>query len=176
MASMNSYKAIKRLALLSLILYVFSYATCRYGFTDTSPIPPEVTTFHVTAFQNKARYVNPQITPQLTDKVQQQIISQTRLRQINDANADYEISGYISDYVITTSGVSNQQAGTNRLTVSFHLIFKNNVDPSKNFEADVTNNFDFDASQTLQQAEGKLFPEIIKNLSDAIFNRIFSNW
>lgn len=167
---------IKLVAILTLVFYVFSFATCRYSTTDSSPIPPEITTFHVTTFQNKARYVNPQITPQLTDKVQQQIISQTRLRQINDPYADYEISGYISDYIITTSGVANQQAGTNRLSVSFHLIFKNNVDVSKNFEADLTTNFDFDASQTLQQAEGKLFPEIIKNLSDAIFNRIFSNW
>lgn len=167
---------IKLVAVLTLVFYVFSFATCRYSTTDSSPIPPEITTFHVTTFQNKARYVNPQITPQLTDKVQQQIISQTRLRQINDAYADYELSGYISDYTITTSGVANQQAGTNRLSVSFHLIFKNNVDVSKNFEADLTTNFDFDASQTLQQAEGKLFPEIIKNLSDAIFNRIFSNW
>ncbi|MEO9209976.1 MAG: LPS assembly lipoprotein LptE [Ginsengibacter sp.] len=167
---------IKLFAILGFIMLVFNCATCRYSTNDTSPIPPDITTFHVNTFQNKARYVNPQITPQLTDNIKQKIISQTRLRQINDNIADYDISGYISDYSITTSGVANQQAGTNRLSVTFHLVFKNNVDVSKNFEADINNNFDFDAKQTLQQAESKLFSQMIKNISDAIFNRIFSNW
>ncbi len=174
---MNKMKInIRLLAILSFLMLIFSFATCRYSTTDSSPIPADITTFHVNNFQNKARYVNPQITPQLTDNIKQKIISQTRLRQINDQTADYDISGYVSDYSITTSGVANQQAGTNRLSVTFHLIFKNNVDISKNFEADITNNFDFAANQTLQQAESKLFSEIIKNISDAIFNRIFSNW
>ena len=174
---MNNMKSnIKLVAILGFLMLVFSFATCRYSTKDTSPIPPDITTFHVNTFQNKARYVNPQITPQLTDNIKQKIISQTRLRQINDDTADYDISGYISDYSITTSGVANQQAGTNRLSIIFHLIFKNNVDVSKNFEADITNNFDFKATLTVEQAGSNLLSEIIKNISDAIFNRIFSNW
>ena len=163
-------------ALLSFLFLTLSFATCKYSTKDTAPIPAEIKTFRVNYFENKARYVNPQITPQLTEKLKQKIISQTRLRQTNNDDAHYDISGYLSDYSVTTSGVANQAAGTNRLNVTFHLIFKNTLDQTKDFEADLTSNYDFSASQTLQQAEASKGDLIIKTITDAIFNRIFSNW
>lgn len=163
---------------LAFLLLIFSFATCKYSFKDTSPIPPEIKTFRVNLFENKARYVNPTIAPQLTEKLKQKIISQTRLQQTNNDDAHYDISGYVSDYSVTTSGVANQAAGTNRINVTFHLIFKNTVDPDpkKSFETDLTSNYDFPASQTLQQAEAAKMDNIIKTVTDAIFNKIFSNW
>lgn len=169
------FKLIGLFAFLSLI---FTFATCKYSTKDTAPIPAEIKTFRVNYFENKARYVNPQITPKLTEALKQKIISQTRLRQTNTDDAHYDISGYLSDYSVTTSGVANQTAGTNRLNVTFHLIFRNTLDPDpkKSFEADLTTNYDFSAQLSLQQAEAELSDKIIKNVTDAIFNRIFSNW
>lgn len=173
---MKYFSSIKILAACSLLLVTFSYATCKYSTKDTSPIPPDVKTFRVNYFENKARYVNPQLTPQLTEKLKQKIIGQTRLRQINGDEAHYDISGYLSDYSVTTTGITNQNASTNRLNVSFHLIFKNTLDQKKDFETDITNNYDFNAQLSLQQAEAQLGNDIIKNLVDGIFNKIFSNW
>ena len=169
---------IKVFAILSFLLMTFSFATCKYSFKDTSPIPADITTFRVNLFGNKARYVNPTVAPQLTEKLRQKIISQTRLRETKNDDANYDISGYVSDYSVVTSGVANQAAGTNRLNVTFHLIFKNTVDPdpAKSFETDLTTNYDFPANETLQQAESSLMDNILKNVTDAIFNKIFSNW
>jgi hypothetical protein len=169
---------IKLFALLSFLLITFSFATCKYSFKDTGAIPADIKTFRVNLFENKARYVNPTIAPQLTEKLRQKIISQTRLRETKNDDANYDISGYVSDYSVTTSGIAGQQAGTNRLNVTFHLIFKNTVDPdpAKSFDADLTTNYDFPASQTLQQAESDQMNKILKNVTDAIFNKIFSNW
>jgi hypothetical protein len=174
-------KATSRIQLffsLAFISVIFTFATCKYSFKDTSPIPADITTFRVNLFENRARYVNPTIAPALTEKLRQKIISQTRLRETKNDDANYDISGYVSDYSVTTSGVSNQQASSNRLNVSFHLIFKNTVDPdpAKSFETDLTSNYDFPASQTLQQAESDLMDKIVKTVTDAIFNKIFSNW
>ncbi len=175
---MKSKSIIKLFAVLSFVLITFSFATCKYSFKDTAPIPANIKTFRVNLFQNKARYVNPTIAPQLTEKLRQKIISQTRLRETKNDDANYDISGYVSDYSVTTSGIAGQQAGTNRLNVTFHLIFKNTVDPdpAKSFDADLTTNYDFPASQTLQQAESNQMDKILKNVTDAIFNKIFSNW
>lgn len=169
---------LKYTALLCFLYLIFSFATCKYSFKDTSPIPPEVKTFRVNLFENKARYVNPTVAPQLTEKLKQKIISQTRLRETNNDDAHYDISGYVSDYSVTTSGIGNQQASTNRINVTFHLIFRNTIDPDpkKSFEADLTSNYDFPATQTLQQAESGLMDKILKTVTDAIFNKIFSNW
>ena len=148
--------------------------TCRYSTRDVS-IPPEVKTVKVNYFENRARYVNPQLSPRISDKLRQKIVNQTRLSQTNN-DAHYEIGGYISDYSVSTSVISNQQTATNNLNVSVHIIFKNHLDEKKNFEADITRNFPFSASLSLSQAEVSLNDQIISNVTDEIFNRVFSNW
>ena len=148
---------------------------CRlYSFRDVS-IPPEVKTVKIGFFENRARYVNPQVSPRLTDAVQQKITRQTKLTRTNDDDAHYQINGYISQYDVSTTAVSAQQPATNRLTVGVHIIFRNTLD-NKTEEYDVSRNFDFPASRTLPEAEAQLLDEIIRNMSDEIFNRIFSNW
>ncbi|MGN6803084.1 MAG: LPS assembly lipoprotein LptE [Ginsengibacter sp.] len=175
---MKSFSKIKLAVILGFVSLVFTFATCKYGFKDASPIPADITTFRVNLFENHARYVNPSFAPALTEKLRQKIISQTRLRETKNDDANYDISGYVADYSVTTSGVQNQQASSNRLNVTFHLIFKNTVDPdpAKSFETDLTSNYDFPASQSLQEAEANLSDNIIKTVTDAIFNKIFSNW
>lgn len=173
---MGVKKNLKIIGVFTFIMLTMVFATCRYSSKDVSPIPPEIKTFRVDYFDNKARYVNPQLSPKLTEEVRQKIINQTRLREVTGETADYEIGGYVSDYSVITSGVSNQRAGTNRLNVTFHLIFKNTQDMKKNFEADLTTNYDFDANLTLQAAEQELGDKIVKNVTESIFNRIFSNW
>jgi hypothetical protein len=165
----------KRLPFILLIVAALSIqGTCRFSTRDVS-IPPEVKTVKVNYFENKARYVNPQLSPRLTDKLRQKIVNQTRLSQTNN-DSHYEISGFISDYSVSTSGISNQQASSNNLNVSVHVIFQNHLDETKNFEADLTRNFPFSASLSLSQAEAQLNDEVINNVTDEIFNRIFSNW
>ena len=147
-----------------------------YSFTDAS-VPPNIKTVRIQYIENRARYINPQLSPQLTDRLRLKISNQTRLTPVqSEADAHYDIGGWVSDYSVTTSGISNQQAATNRLSVTIHIVFQNRVDPTKNFEADVSRNFDFSASLSLNQAEAQLGDIIVRNMTDEIFNRIFSNW
>lgn len=158
----------------AIVTLLHIQGTCRYSLKDVS-IPPEVKTVKVFFIENKARYINPQLSPKLTDKLRQKIVNQTRLSQTNN-EADYEISGYISDYSVSTSGISQQQAASNNLNVSVHIIFRNRLDDKKNFETDITRNFPFSATKSLTQAEAELNDQMVTNLTDEIFNRIFSNW
>lgn len=147
-----------------------------YSFRDVSIDYSKIKTIKIGFIENKARgYINPQLSPQLTDRLQQKIASQTKLTRTNNDDAHLQISGYISDYSITTSGVSAQQAVTNRLNVGVHITVINTVE-NKTQEYDVTRNFDFSANLSLQQAESQLQEDILKNTTDEIFNRIFSNW
>ena len=158
-----------------LLMGFFNYMTCKYSFKDVS-IPIEVKTFRVNPLENKAQYVNTQLSPQLTERLRQKIISTTRLRQTNDDDAHYDISGYVSQYFTSTISITGSTSSGNRLTVGFHLIFKNTLDEKKNFEADLTRTFDYDAALSLSDAEARLNDDILKNLADEIFNKIFSNW
>jgi hypothetical protein len=152
----------------------------RYGFNDVGTIPANVKTVRVNFIENRAPYVNPQLSPSLTDRLKQKIVNQTRLSQTNSDNAHFDIHGYVSDYSVSTSGITSangqSQTSVNRLTVSVHLSVLNTLttDPPKEF--DVSRSFDFGANQSLQQAEAGLLDEMIRNLTDEIFNQIFSNW
>jgi paraquat-inducible protein B len=161
--------------LLVLLCFVVVLSGGCYSFKDVS-IPPEVKTVRVNYIENRAPYVNPQLSPQLTDRLRQKINNQTRLTLVQGDDAHYDISAEIRGYNISTSGVSQQTAATNRLTVTVHVVFKNRLDEKANFEADVSRNIDFNANLSLQQAEAAQGEEIIRNLTDEIFNRIFSNW
>ena len=159
-----------------LVFFVISLlAGCSYKFNSTS-IPPEIRTVRVQYIENKARYTNPQLSPQLTDKLRQKIVSQTKLTQVNNDKADYDISGYVSQYDVSTSGISNQQVSTNRLTVSVTLTLIDRKTGAEPRNISASRSFDFSATLTLQQAEQKLNDEIIRNLTDEIFNKIFSDW
>ena len=167
------------LAILSVVLCVAVNSCKIYSFKDVS-IPPEIKTIRIGFIENRARYIDPQLSPQLTDKLKQKVSSQTKLVQIPGDNADYDVTAYVSDYTISTSGVANQQAATNRLTVTVHLELKNRLNDQKlgtpDFETDISRNIDFPASSTIADAESALTPQLTDQMTDDMFNRLFSNW
>jgi len=169
---------IRAFVLVPCTLYlVFFFISCKiYKFNQVS-IPSYIKTVKVLPIENKARYINTQLGPQLTDRLRQKVVSQTSLTQVNADNADYEISAFVSQYDVSTSGISSQQVATNRLTVAVSVTLLDRKTPNKepkNFS--VSRSFDFSANLTLPQAEQKLNEEMIRNLVDEIFNQIFSDW
>ena len=164
------------LYLVPCILFLVTFFTgCFYKFNSVD-IPPEVKTIKILTFDNKARYTNSRLSPQLAERLRQKIVSQTKLTQVNNDNADWEISGYISQYDVTTSAISNQQVATNRLIVGVNITITDRVTGKEPKNLSVSRSFDFSATLTLTQAEQRLNDEMIRNLADEIFNSIFSDW
>jgi hypothetical protein len=176
---MNRKTAYRLVIILPLAAFLFFTSLVNtgcniYKFKDIS-IPDTIKTIKVNFIENKAPYVNPTLSPRLTDKLRQKIVSQTRMSQTNNDNADWIISGNISSYGFTTSGISQQKVASNRLTVSVHITL-NDQKANKTTDYDVSRSFEFAASQSIQQAEASLGDEIIRSLTDDIFNKIFSTW
>jgi hypothetical protein len=167
------------IAITAFVLMVTS--SCHvYSFKDIGTIPDSVKTVRVNFIENRAPYVNPQLSPTLTERLKQKIVNQTRLTQTSSDNAHYDIHAYISDYSVSTSGITStngrSQSSINRLTVSVHVTLNKTLTNDPPVDFDVSRNFDFSASQSIEQAQAALLDDIVKNLSDEIFNRIFSNW
>ncbi|WP_448099554.1 LPS assembly lipoprotein LptE [Polluticoccus soli] len=160
-----------------------SAASCGvYSFRNTS-IPSNVKTVHVNLFGNKARYINATLAPNLTDAVVQLINNQTKLTLTEDNNADYVLNGEVTGYDVSTSGIgaagssgSQSAASMNRLTVTFHLLWIDNTKEGKKKDFNVSQNFDFSSNLSLSEAENSLKSDILKNVSEAIFNNVFANW
>lgn len=168
-----------RLLIISILLAsaftIVSCSSCKvYKFTDAA-VDPRVKTIKVELIENRARIQNSQISPKLTDNLRQKIVRQTRLTQVSGDSVDLHVTGFITDYSFSTSGISNQQVSTNRLNITVHITVNNMLD-NKVDEYDVTRGFDFASNISISQAEIALMDEIIRSLTDDIFNRIFSNW
>jgi hypothetical protein len=170
--------------ILPIILVLFTAVVfnsgCKiYSLNDIGAIPENVKTVKVNFIENRAPYRNPLLSPSLTDRLKQRITSQTRLANTTGDNPHWEISGEITDYSVTTTGVSSsdgrQQTTINRLTVSVRITLDKHIDNKKE-DFSISRSFDFSANQSLQAAESALLDEMIRNLTDEIFNRIFSNW
>ena len=149
-----------------------------YSFSEKGVLKDTAKTVRIVQFENKAPYVNPQVTPALTERLRQKILSQTKLTNTNNDNADYNLTGYVADYSVITTGVTSTngqpQSSVNRLTVRVHVSLSRFGNTPEEF--DVSRSFDFSAQQSLQSAEASLLDEMIRNLTDEIFNHIFSNW
>jgi hypothetical protein len=165
-----------------LVLYVLCIVslfgtgckTVKYNFNDVA-IPADLKSIRINLIENRARYINPQLSPQLTERLRQKIVNQTKLTQTNSDNADWDVSAYITDYSVTTSGISDKQQVTNRLNVAVHItVIRHKENDEK--EYDVNRGFDFSASLSLQAAEAQLADDILRSLTDDIFGRIFSEW
>lgn len=176
---LNTMFKFKTALLLSglLLFFVLPFTSCGiYTMNDVSINYDSVKTIKLFTIENKANYVNPQLSPKLYEKLSQKFVNSTKLTRTNNDDAHYQIIATITGYNPSqTVGISAQQATTNRLTVSVHVLLKKTLE-NKTEEFDVTRNADFSANLSLQQAEGQLLDELVRNLTDEIFNHIFSNW
>jgi hypothetical protein len=162
-------------AAVGAILFFTSTPGCNIYKFNEATVPDSIKTVKVNFIENRARYINPQLSPRLTDKLRQKIIGQTRLTQTNSDIPDWEISGQITDYTFTTSAISGQQVVNNRLTVGVHITLYDRKSETTQ-DHDVSRSFEFKGNQSFQQAENALGEEMIRTLTDEIFNRLFSNW
>lgn len=165
------------LILLSVILTSVVFTACKitYSFTGAS-IAPNVKTFMVDYFPNRARLVNPNLSQLFTEGLQEKLIKQTSLNQITE-NGDLEFSGQITEYDVKPMNISQGDlAAQNRLTIGVKVKFTNNKDHEQDWEKTFSAYEDFDSNSSLSTVEDGLVPDIIKKLTDDIFNASIANW
>ena len=169
----------KILASVSVLIIVLAIAGTNsgcgiYRFNDAS-IPDSIKSIKINFIENRATYINPQLSPTLTDKLRLKITSQTKLSQTNKDNADWEVSGSITSYTFNTSVISGQQSVTNRLTVGIQIsVYDRKADQTKTY--DVSRSWEILGNRSFQDAENEIGDQMTRTLAEEIFNKIFSNW
>lgn len=161
----------------SITLFCFSIILAGCGVYSFTGASIQGKTINIKVLENRARNVVPTLSATLTDKVRSRILSQTGLAPVTSEDADYEISGTITGYDVTVTGVQNtQQATQNRLTITVNVSFVNRLDEKASFKQSFSRFADFPASQTVQSVEANLISIIGEQLADDIFNKAFVNW
>jgi hypothetical protein len=161
-------------ALVATMLLVHSCGM--YSFTGTS-IQPEVKTVTINYFEYQALKVNPSLSNDLTNALQDKFLKLTKLEQV-DMDGDIEITGAVTGYDVKATAITaNEQASQNRLTVTVKISFTNRQFPEDDFQDKSFSAYaDFDAMQQLDAVEASLCEEIIEQLCDDMFNATVANW
>lgn len=147
-----------------------------YSFTGTS-IQPEVKTVTINYFEYKALKVNPSLSNQMTEAMQDKFLKLTKLEQV-EMDGDIEVIGAITGYDVKATAVTaNESVAQNRLTVTVKVSFVNRKFPEDNFEDKSFSAYqDFDATQALEAVESTLCEDIVEQLCEDIFNATVAQW
>lgn len=135
-----------------------------------------IKTFSVDYFPNRAKLINPNLSQQFTEALQDKLTKQTSYNLIPE-NGDLEFSGQITDYSVKPMNIQKGDlAAQNRLTVSVKVKFTNNKYHEQDWEKSFSAYEDFDSNSSLGDVENQLVEEINKKLTDDIFNASIANW
>lgn len=169
-------RSLKTYNFLAVLLFVIMLCSCGvYSFSGAS-IPPEAKTVSVQYFPNHAQLVNPLLSNNITNALNDMFVNQTTLESVAE-NGDLALEGEITGYSTSPVAITGDQtAALNRLTVTVNVRFTNRYDENTNFEQSFSQYQDYPSNQDLNMVQDALLETIVNDLCQDIFNKAVVNW
>lgn len=168
------------LSLVTLGSVIMLFNSCAYRLSlNGSSIPPGMKTIDIQFFENNAPLVVSTLSQTFTEALKNRIRTQTRLSIVR-GEGDATMSGAITGYSIApvsiqaTNNNTAPVAGASRLTITVSVKYVYEADKKLNFEESFTKYKEFTGESSSQ--EQALIQDIVKQLTDDIFNRAFASW
>ncbi len=154
---------------------LFQSCSVTYSFTGAGKLVG-VKTFSVYYFPNRARLVNPNLSQQFTEALQEKLTRQTSYDMVTE-NGDLEFEGQITGYDVRPMNIKEGDlAAQNRLTVTVQVKFTNNKDHDSDWQKSFSAYEDYSSENILSEVEDGLMEEILVKLTEDIFNASIANW
>lgn len=151
-------------------------ASIKYSMTGAS-ISPDVKTFSVDYFPNKAQLVVPYLSSLFTEKLISYMRSKTGLTQMTDNNGDIRFEGFIKSYTQRPIDIQKDEvAASNRLTIEIQVKYTNIKDDKYDFNSSFSNYADYSTDANFDAVEESLINEILDKIIDDIYNKALVNW
>lgn len=166
----------KRIIFFIIIFTLISNScTVNYSMTGAS-IAPDVKSVSVQYFVNRAPLGIANIEQYFTDELKDKFKSQTTLTVVTDGG-HLDFSGEITKYLMRPMAITGDEiAAQNRLTITVHVKFTNEIEPQYNFDQDFTQFADYNSDLDLSSVEQGLMEDIVEKLIEDIFNQSVVNW
>lgn len=161
----------------SLILCLFLAAcTISYKFNGASIDYNATKTISVKDFPNQALLVYPPLSQTFTESLKDIYTRQTKLKVIN-SDGDLQVEGEIVGYDLTPlAAQADGYASETKLTMTVNVRFVNTKNEKEDFEQRFSAYQTFSSTQMLDDVQDSLLEEIIKEITESIFNRTVANW
>lgn len=149
------------------VSYKFNGASIDYEKTKTIQIDP---------FPIRSAYVWAPMQAMFNNKLTDIFATQTKLRQVK-RGGDLQLAGEITGFDQYNKGVSSDGYSSQvQLKVTVNVRFTNNKNHTEDFERQFSATADYDASQQLINVQEELVTQMIKDITDQIFNTTVANW
>ena len=164
----------KAVGLLSCVFFLVA-CSISYKFNGASIDYTKTKTIQISAFPIRSAYVWAPMQSIFSNQLTDVFARQTKLRQVN-RNGDLQLSGEIVEYsqfnkAVSADGFSSQV----QLKMTVNIRFSN-AKTNESWEKQFTATSQYDASQQLSAVQEQLVTEMVRDLTEQIFNATVANW
>ena len=169
-------KALRPLLPLVTVILLAACAFEGYKFNGASIDYSKTKTIQIVDFPIRASYVWGPMGPMFNNQLKDQFASHTKLVQVK-RNGDLKIEGEITQYSQRNKSVSSEGYSAQvELSMTVNVRFTNNVKHSEDFERSFTATSTYESTQSLNSVQEELVSQMVKELTDQIFNATVANW
>lgn len=147
-----------------------------YKFNGASIDYTKTKTIQISEFPIRANYVWGPMANIFNNQLKDQYANHTRLIQVK-RNGDLRLDGEITRYEQRNKSVSAEgYSAQTELSMTVNVRFVNNVNHTEDFERQFTASATYDTTQSLNSVQEELVTQMVKDLTDQIFNATVANW
>lgn len=160
----------------ALCLLLLAACSVSYKFNGASIDYNKVHTIQIADFPIRATYVWGPMGPMFNNQLKDVFANHTRLQQVK-RNGDMKIEGEITQYQQRNKSVSSEgYSAQTELSITVNVRFTNNTNHNEDFERQFTATSSYETTQSLNSVQEELVTQMVKDLTDQIFNATVANW
>ena len=163
-------------AVLFASLCITTSCSVSYKFNGASIDYSKTKTIQIADFPIRATYVWGPMGPLFNNQLKDQFANHTRLVQVR-SNGDLKIEGEITRYEQRNKAVSSEgYSAQTELSMTVNVRFTNNVNHNEDFERQFSAVASYETTQSLNSVQEELVTQMVKEITDQIFNATVANW
>ena len=168
-------KATNKFILLVLALIV-SACSVKFRLDGASIDYTKTKTIQIVDFPIRSSYVWGPMGPMFNNQLKYVFANHTRLIQVK-RNGDLKIEGEITQYSQRNKAVSSEgYSAQTELSITVNVRFTNNANHKEDFERQFTATSSYETTRSLNSVQEQLVTEMVKDLTDQIYNATVANW
>lgn len=170
------YRRLKQYGLMLICALLLTACSVSYKFNGASIDYTKTKTIQIKDFPIRSTYVWGPMANIFNNQLKDQFANHTKLIQVK-RNGDLKLDGEITRYEQRNKSVSAEgYSAQTELSITVNVRFTNNVNHSEDFERQFTASTTYETTQSLNSVQEELVTQMVKDITDQIFNATVANW
>ena len=166
------------IAIFAALMMLTTLTACQvsYKFNGASIDYTKTKTIQIADFPIRSSYVWGPMASIFNNELKDIFANHTRLIQVK-RNGDMKIEGEITRYDQRNKSVSSEgYSSQTELSMTVNVRFTNNANHTEDFEQQFTATATYENTQTLNAVQEELVTQMVKEITEQIFNATVANW